>query len=75
MPNFSYTAKSLDGKVKTGTSEAGDIKELAQSLKGEGLILVKADSEEVEKRSAEAKAKADSEEKEKEEGKKGKKGK
>jgi len=43
MPNFFYTAKSLDGKVKIGDVEAKSIKELAQILKGEGLILVKAD--------------------------------
>lgn len=43
MPNFVYTAKSLDGKVKEGTSDATNIRELAQSLKSEGLILVKAD--------------------------------
>ena len=45
MPNFIYTAKSLDGQVKMGNADAKDIRELAQSLKGEGLILVKADSE------------------------------
>ncbi len=45
MPNFIYTAKSLDGQVKKGNADAKDIRELAQSLKGEGLILVKADSE------------------------------
>ncbi|MCX6722845.1 MAG: type II secretion system F family protein [Candidatus Staskawiczbacteria bacterium] len=43
MTNFKYTAKSIDGKVKTGTSDAQNIRELAQSLKMEGMILVKAD--------------------------------
>ncbi len=44
MSNFLYTAKSLDGEVKTGILDAENIRELAQILKGEGLILVKADS-------------------------------
>jgi len=43
MANFSYTAKSLDGHIQKGTSEAENIRELAQSLKTEGMILVKAD--------------------------------
>jgi type IV pilus assembly protein PilC len=50
MSNFSYTAKSLDGEVKTGTSDAASVRELAQSLTNDGLILVKADSDK-EKRS------------------------
>ena len=45
MPNFLYTAKSLNGQIKTGNIDAKDIRELAQSLKGEGLVLVKADYE------------------------------
>lgn len=44
MPNFSYTAKSFSGEVKTGTFDAKDIRALSQILKSEGLILVKADS-------------------------------
>lgn len=44
MAIFFYTAKSLNGQVKTGTDDAKDIKELAQILRGEGLFLVKADS-------------------------------
>ena len=44
MENFSYTAKSLSGEVKTGNLDAQNIRELAQSLKGDGLILVKAHS-------------------------------
>lgn len=43
MPNFSYTAKSIDGEIKTGVSDAENIRELARSLKAEGLILVGAD--------------------------------
>jgi len=44
MTTFIYKAKSLNGEIKTGTSEAQSIRELAQTLKGEGLILVRADS-------------------------------
>lgn len=43
MPNFFYTAESLNGEVKTGNYDARDIRELAQILRGEGLILTKAD--------------------------------
>lgn len=43
MPNFSYTAKSLDGKTKTGVSEAENVKKLAQELREEGLFLARAD--------------------------------
>lgn len=42
MPNFFYTAESLDGKIKTGNYDAKDIRELAQILRGEGLILTRA---------------------------------
>lgn len=44
MPNFYYTAKSLNGEVKTGTAEAKDIRELAQNLRGEGFVLARVDS-------------------------------
>jgi type IV pilus assembly protein PilC len=46
MPNFFYKAKSLEGEIRTGTSYAKDVRELAQNLKKERLILVKADSKE-----------------------------
>ena len=45
MANFYYTAKTNDGETRTGLSEAGNIRELAQILKRQGLILVRADSE------------------------------
>ncbi|MCX6718582.1 MAG: type II secretion system F family protein [Candidatus Staskawiczbacteria bacterium] len=51
MANFSYTAKSLDGEIKTGNSDAENIRELAQSLKGEGLVLVKANIKKEKKKS------------------------
>jgi type IV pilus assembly protein PilC len=43
--NFYYTAKTNSGETRTGLSEAENIRELAQILKSQGLILVKADSE------------------------------
>jgi len=46
MPNFFYIAKSLEGQTKSGTLPAKDTRELAQKLKTEGLILIKASLEE-----------------------------
>lgn len=45
MPNYFYTAKSLDGRTETGTLDALDERKLAQSLKSQGMILIKAVSE------------------------------
>jgi type IV pilus assembly protein PilC len=42
MPNYFYTAKSIRGKTVTGTLVARDMHELSQSLKDEGLIIIKA---------------------------------
>ncbi|HLD38497.1 MAG TPA: hypothetical protein VJA20_03580, partial [Candidatus Nanoarchaeia archaeon] len=41
MPNYFYTAKSVDGQTKTGNIIAEDSHKVAQILKEEGLILVK----------------------------------
>lgn len=49
MPNYFYTAKSSDGKTKTGTTYGKDVYQLAQTLKSEGLSLIKADLEEKKK--------------------------
>lgn len=46
MPTYFYTAKAFDGKTQTGKLTAKDIHQLAQSLKNEGLILIKAVLEE-----------------------------
>jgi len=46
MPRYFYTAKSLSGEEKSGVLEAKDIHQLAQKLKGEGFILIKAILEE-----------------------------
>jgi type IV pilus assembly protein PilC len=43
MPNYFYTAKTVDGRTKTGSAFADDLRHLAKSLKDEDLILVKAD--------------------------------
>ncbi len=40
MPNYSYTAKSFDGKTQTGTMFADDLRQLSQKLKDENLMLV-----------------------------------
>ncbi len=50
MPNYFYTAKSFDGKTKTGNLPAKDMYQLAQALKSEGLLLIKAISEEERKK-------------------------
>ena len=50
MPNYFYTAKSLDGENKTGNLYAKDTRQLAQNLKTQSLILVDAISEEEKKK-------------------------
>lgn len=42
MPNYFYTAKSLNGKTITGKYVARNTSELYHSLKDEGLVLIKA---------------------------------
>ncbi len=42
MPNYLYTAKSLDDKSVNGTLAAEDERELSKILKNEGLFLIKA---------------------------------
>ncbi|MDO8529902.1 MAG: type II secretion system F family protein [bacterium] len=41
MPAYTYIAKSFDGKTKTGILDAKNESQVAQSLKAEGMILVK----------------------------------
>jgi len=50
MPKYIYTAKSLDGETKTGNLEAKDIHQLAQTLRQESLILIRARPEGLEKK-------------------------
>jgi type IV pilus assembly protein PilC len=44
MPNFSYSAAKQNGEVVKGEREAESEKILAQSLKGEGLLLLRAEA-------------------------------
>jgi len=50
MPNYFYTAKSLDGETNTGTIAAKDVRELSKILRNDGLFLVKAVPEIAEKK-------------------------
>ena len=43
MPNFNYTAVSLEGILTKGKREADSVKRLADLLASEGLELVQAD--------------------------------
>ena len=42
MPNYLYTAKTIDGETKTGIMQAKDEHQLAQDLKNQGSVLIKA---------------------------------
>lgn len=42
MPNFRYTAKSMEGKIQKGTMEAAGEGALQQMLKEQGLYLIEA---------------------------------
>ncbi|MCX6723767.1 MAG: type II secretion system F family protein [Candidatus Staskawiczbacteria bacterium] len=42
MPNYFYTAKSLEGRIVSGTQAAEDVRGLAGILKNDGLFLAKA---------------------------------
>lgn len=42
MPNFRYTAKSMEGKIQRGTMEAAGESALQQMLKEQGLYLIEA---------------------------------
>jgi type IV pilus assembly protein PilC len=46
MPNYFYTAKTIDGETKTGSVRADNPRQLAQKLKDEELILIKWGSDE-----------------------------
>lgn len=54
MATFYYTAKSQDGKTKSGTIEAKDKHSLAQTLRQEGFILTSSQSIEEEKKKQKA---------------------
>lgn len=42
MPNYFYTAKSLEGKTEAGNLEAANEMELAKAMRSKGLILIRA---------------------------------
>ncbi len=46
MPNYIYKAKSFNGETKVGITNAKDEFQLAQSLKNEGMVLIKAEPQE-----------------------------
>ncbi len=50
MPRFFYTAKSEEGKTKTGVLTAENTRQLAQKLKKEGLVLIEASAGKEEKK-------------------------
>ena len=50
MPDYFYTAKSLEGEIKTGTLSAKDQSDLAKTLHQEGYFLISADTEETSKK-------------------------
>lgn len=44
MPQFTYTAKTLQGETKSGSLEAKDVHQLARILRQDGSILVRAEA-------------------------------
>lgn len=50
MPKFFFLAKSLKGEEKSGVLEAKDVHQLAQTLRDEGFILIRAILEEESKK-------------------------
>ena len=50
MPKYFYTAKTADGETRTGNASAVDQHQLAQILKDDGMILIKATSDIKEKK-------------------------
>jgi len=50
MPRYIYTAKTQEGEDKSGTAEAKTERELARTLRQQGLILIRAELEEKEKK-------------------------
>lgn len=50
MPRYNFVAQSFKGEKKTGTLEVKNERELAQTLRQEGYVLLSADLEESEKK-------------------------
>ena len=47
---FSYTARALDGQIKSGTEEAKDREELGHLLRAQGYVLTSASSDDEKKK-------------------------
>ncbi len=45
MPNYTYIAKNADGQNEAGTLNARDERQLAQTLKSQGLVLIRSNIE------------------------------
>lgn len=45
MPNFAYTAKSLNGETQEGVLDAKDEHQLAQMLKSQGMMLIRSEEQ------------------------------
>ena len=52
MPNYFYTAKSFDGQTKKGNFFTKDLRELAEKLKSENMVLIEATTKEEKRRDA-----------------------
>lgn len=50
MPKYSFVAKSFEGETKTGSAEAANVSQLAENLRKEGFVLVRAEIEEEKKK-------------------------
>ena len=45
MPKFLYTARAVDGEIRSGSQEAKDREDLAHILRAQGVIMTSADEE------------------------------
>lgn len=45
MPKFLYTARSVDGEIRSGSQEAKDREDLAHILRAQGVVMTSADEE------------------------------
>ena len=45
MPKFLYTARAVDGEIRSGSQEAKDQEDLAHILRAQGIIMTSADEE------------------------------
>ncbi|MEK7493753.1 MAG: hypothetical protein AAB630_01205, partial [Patescibacteria group bacterium] len=45
MPKFLYTARAVDGEIKSGSQEAKDREDLAHILRAQGIVMTSANEE------------------------------